>query len=136
MNKAMLIGLALATASVFGCGAGYHAKEVGIESERNKLTLGNVQRSIAKGMTQDKVLESMGSPNIVTTDEQGREVWVYDRFASEVTSSGSSGGVWLVLWADSGSSSATTKTQRSLTVIIKYDADKRIRDVAYHSSSF
>lgn len=119
-----------------GCGGGYHAREVGIEQDRDKLTLGAVQRSISKGMTQDKVVEAMGSPNIVTTDEQGRESWVYDRQATQVVSSGSAGGTWLVFWGDSGASSATSKTQRSLTVVIKYDEAKRVRDVAYHSSSF
>jgi hypothetical protein len=63
-------------------------------------------------------------------------VWVYDKFATDVTYSESGGGVWLVLAGASGSSGAASKTQRTLTIVVKFDADKKVRDFAYHSSSF
>jgi len=87
-------------------------------------------------MSGGQVAEVLGSPNIVSTDENGREVWIYDRFATEVRASESSGGVWLVLGVVGGSSGAATKSTRSLTVVIKFDDSKKVRDVAYHSSSF
>jgi outer membrane protein assembly factor BamE (lipoprotein component of BamABCDE complex) len=96
-------------------------------AEGDRVTVGTVQREVAKGMPGDQVLEALGSPNIVSTDEHGREVWVYDKFASDVVSSGSS---WFV------TAGATSRTQRTLTIIIKYDEDKRVRDIAYHSSRF
>ncbi len=71
--------------------------------------------------------QAMGSPNIVTTDEQSREVWVYDRMATEVVASGSK---WFV------TAGASRTTQRSLTVVIRFDDAKRVREVAYHQSQF
>jgi len=87
-------------------------------------------------MSGGQVAEVLGSPNIVSTDENGLEVWIYDRFATEVRSSESSAGVWLVLGVVRGSSGAATKSTRSLTVVIKFDEGKKVRDIAYHSSSF
>ncbi len=87
-------------------------------------------------MAASQVAEALGSPNIVTTDENGREVWIYDRIASDVTYSNSSGGVWLILGVVGGNSGASSSTQRSLTVIVKFDENKKVRDFAYHSSKF
>jgi outer membrane protein assembly factor BamE (lipoprotein component of BamABCDE complex) len=137
--KSIVLGLALGLVALGGCSAEDHARSVsqddnGVRSDR--LTTGKVQSQIAKGMSGGQVAEVLGSPNIVTTDENGREVWVYDRFATEVRASESSGGVWLVLGVVGGSSGTATKSTRSLTVVIKFDESKKVRDVAYHSSSF
>lgn len=128
----------VATASLLaGCTAGDHAKNLDLDGpSSDKLTAGKVQSQIAKGMTGGQVAEVLGSPNIVSTDENSREVWIYDRFATEVRASESSGGVWLVLGGVRGSSGAASKSTRSLTVVIKFDESKKVRDVAYHSSSF
>lgn len=122
---------------LMGCSADEHAAKVGQDTPgSDKLTTGRVQSQIAKGMSGSQVAESLGSPNIVTTDENGREVWIYDRFATDVKASDSSGGVWLIFAFIGGSSGAATKSTRSLTVVIKFDENKKVRDVAYHSSSF
>ena len=34
-------------------------------------------------MTGGEVAEVLGSPNVVSTDEQGREVWIYDRISTD-----------------------------------------------------
>ena len=44
-------------------------------------------------MSGAKVIETLGSPNIVSTDETRREVWVYDKISTERIYSTSSGGV-------------------------------------------
>lgn len=87
-------------------------------------------------MPSSQVIEALGSPNIVSTDESRLEVWVYDKFATDVTYSNNDGGVWLIFGSVGGSSGATSKTQRTLTIVVKFDADKKVRDFAYHSSSF
>ena len=58
------------------------------EIGEKRLTVGTVQREIQKGMTAAAVAEVLGAPNIVTTDEQRREVWIYDRIATERAYSG------------------------------------------------
>lgn len=99
-------------------------------------------------MSGAEVAQVLGSPNIVSTDEQRREVWIYDKISTETAYSSTSGGVralFLGIGSDVGggvgggygsSSGAVAKTQRTLTVIIKFDNAGRVRDFAYHTSSF
>lgn len=96
------------------------------------LTTGVVQREIRKGMSGAEVAEALGSPNIVTTDEEGREVWVYERFARDVQTKDRGYFVFFVY----GESSSTKGSTRTLTVIIKFDQQKKVRDFAYHASTF
>lgn len=114
----------------------------------DKVTVGKVQREIRVGMNGAEVIQVLGSPNIVTTDEERREVWVYDKFSTETIYSTSNAGVSVLVLAGIGnvlaggapsvsnSSGASSKTQRTLTIIIKFDNDKKVRDFAYHSTSF
>ena len=120
----------------------------GAAASEEDMTLGNVQRRIDVGMSSAEVVERIGSPNIVTTDADRNEVWVYDRFATEAryerTSLGlglliggfssSSGGIGGV--GASRSSGSQSRTQRTLTVVIKFDADQQVRSLAYHASRF
>lgn len=102
----------------------------------DKLTVGKVQKEIRIGMSNADVVAVLGSPNIVTTDDQRRESWVYDKIATNVAYSQSGGGVWLLLGAAQGTTGAASTTQKTLTVIIKFDEHQKVRDFAYHSSSF
>jgi hypothetical protein len=103
-------------------------------------------------MTNSQVIEVLGSPNMVTTDEKRREVWVYDKVATENAYSTSSGGVLALILGGvvggsgaggggvggsySSSAGASSTTQRTLTIIIKYDEENKVRDFAYRQSSF
>jgi len=87
-------------------------------------------------MSSSEVVSILGSPNMVTTDEQRRETWVYDKVATEATSNHAQNGIWLLLFY-SGNSNATSSTnQRTLTIIIKFDNNSKVRDFAYRTSSF
>ncbi len=119
-----------------GCSsASSHLKSVKSDAA-DRITVGKVQREIRIGMPSAQVIEVLGSPNIVSTDENRLEVWVYDKIATDVSYSNSNGGVWLILGAVGGNSGAASTSQRTLTIVIKFDADKKVRDFAYHSSSF
>ncbi len=139
-NPVMLV---IAIILLAGC-ASMHAAEVQKAREADKLTVGTVQREIRVGMSGAQVAEVLGSPNIVTTDEKGREVWVYDRISTEsVYSSGSALILGILTGGSSGggglagqSAGASSTTQKSLTVIVKFDEQKKVRDFAYRSSSF
>jgi outer membrane protein assembly factor BamE (lipoprotein component of BamABCDE complex) len=115
-----------------GCSADYHAGEVQKGVGGDKITVGTVQRQIKVGMSSAEVVEALGSPNVVTTDEQRREVWVYDKIATDVAASS---GYWTIGLVGQ-SAGAASKSQRTLTIVIKFDEDKKVRDFAYHSSSF
>ena len=126
-----------------GC-ASMHAADVQKARETDKLTIGTVQREIHVGMLGAQVAEVLGSPNIVTTDDKGREVWVYDRISTETVYSSSTALILGILTGGSGgggglagqSAGAKSTTQKSLTVIVKFDEQKKVRDFAYRSSSF
>lgn len=100
-----------------------------------KLTVGQVQKEIRIGMSGAEVAQVLGSPNVVTTDELRREVWIYDKIATASINSGYVGGLLtLVFVIPYGYSSSTS--QQTLTVIIKFDEQKKVRDFAYHASRF
>jgi hypothetical protein len=87
-------------------------------------------------MAAAAVAEALGAPSIVTTDAQGREVWIYDRIATERVYFDESGYAGLILVGYGRQGGAATISQRTLTVIVKFDGDKRVRDYAYHASRF
>ncbi len=108
------------------------------------LTVGTAQRKISLGMSGAAVIEALGSPNMVSTDSERREVWVYDKIFTEAISSNVSAGIWLLTLGSStaggggvnGSRNKYQSTQRTLTVIIKFDDQSLVRDFAYHTSRF
>ena len=124
------------------------------DTSGDRVSVGTVQRQIRVGMSGAEVARVLGSPNIVTTDDQRREVWVYDKISTTnvySTSAGSaslSGGTALGLLAvpalvigsfnaqSNGSAGASSTSQKTFTVIIKYDEAGRVRDFAYHTSRF
>lgn len=131
-RTALLFLLLCCTVGTGGCGAAYHSRQVRTAEDANRLTVGTVQREVRKGMSGAEVLEVLGSPNVVSTDESGREVWVYDRFATDAATSQSAG--TLILFG--GGAAASSRTQRTLTIIIKFDDNNKVRDFAYHASRF
>jgi outer membrane protein assembly factor BamE (lipoprotein component of BamABCDE complex) len=110
----------------------------------DRLTVGTVQKEIRIGMSSVEVAEVLGSPNIVQTDAERREVWIYDRISTDVAYSRSGGTIVGLIFGGSGgvlgggsaSSGAESTSQRTLTVIVKFDFESRVRDFAYHSSRF
>jgi outer membrane protein assembly factor BamE (lipoprotein component of BamABCDE complex) len=142
------VAIVAATLPVCGCmSASEHRADVQ-DPAGDRLTVGTVQKEIRIGMSGGEVAGVLGSPNIVSTDEERREVWIYDKVSTEVAYSTSSGGVSaLILGGGSGvgggigatggrSAGAASSTQKTLTVIIKFDQYKKVRDFAYHTSKF
>ncbi|MBL8724995.1 MAG: hypothetical protein JNK49_13175 [Planctomycetes bacterium] len=101
-----------------------------------ELTVGKVQGEIKVGMSSVQVLEVLGAPNIVTTDDERREVWVYDKVSTDRMDAGRSSYGTLLLFGGSQSRRDTSTRQRTLTILIKYDADKKVRDFAYNYTQF
>ncbi len=114
----------------------------------DRVTVGRVQKEIRIGMSGAQVAAVLGSPNIVTTDEQHREVWIYDRFATETVYSTSRGGIGALVLGTTGNATgggvagysqgagASSVSQRTFTVIVKYDKESRVRDFAYRTARF
>ncbi len=122
---------------LLGSGCNSAAKSAAPSTSPNPLTHGAVQLKLQKGVTtQNDVLEAFGAPNITTIDGDGREVWTYRRHAT-VTAGESSSSYFnvLVFGAQSGSGSGSSSSQ-SMTLIIKFDPDKKVSDFQSMSSSF
>ena len=143
-----LISVVLLSVIILGCAsAGDHRRAVQ-DDTGDRITVGTVQKEIRVGMSGAEVAEVLGSPNIVSTDEERREVWIYDKVATDYVQSSSSGGVSALIlgWGDSAgglgsagynsSAGAASRSQRTLTIIIKYDNEGKVRDFAYHTSKF
>ena len=124
--KKVLLAICLATTPLLT------ACTTGDPIHEEQMTVAKAQREIKIGMTSAEVIEVLGSPNMVTTDDKRRETWVYDRVSSNVSKS--SAGVWLLfVGADSVKASSN---QRTLTIIVKFDENNRVRDFAYRTSTF
>lgn len=152
MTKRIIPPLLLSLALLGGCMTTAEHRAAVRDDSGDRLTAGKVQREIKVGMTNAQVVEILGSPNLVSTDEKRREVWVYDKVATESAYSTSSGGVNALILGGAGSgglfggglgggsykqgAGASSTTQRTLTVIIKYDEQGKVRDFAYRQSSF
>ena len=92
--------------------------------ETQKITLGNVQMAVKKGANNADVIGALGSPNIVTTNKDGTETWVYDKITTEAEySQGENTGV----------SVASTRT---MIVVVKYDKFSKVEDVQYRQTSY
>jgi len=130
------VALLAFTLLLAGCGARREANATQAASDGDRMTLGTVQRNIRLGMSATEVLEAMGSPNIVTSGESGTETWVYDKIATDTVHSNSGAWWFVVVSGGDANAGATSESQRTLTVIIKFDERKRVRDLAYHSSRF
>lgn len=105
-------------------------------SSPQNLTVGKVQGEIKVGMPASDVAMILGSPNIVTTDEKRREVWIYDKVSSESVDTQNSFGGSIIILGGSTRQRQRSETQRTLTIIIKYDEEKKVRDFAYNYSQF
>ena len=106
----------------------------------SKLTLGLAQSTVTKGANQTEITKVLGAPNIISMDKQGNETWTYDRISSDAeTSSGSGvgfGALFGWVFAAGRSSASSSKSNRSLTVIITFDKNKNVIDYAYQSLKF
>lgn len=137
-GKVITAGL-FALAAVLAAGAaltGCASREDLHSTQEREMTLGVVQKEIRVGMSQADVAAALGSPNIVTKDAEGDEAWVYDKIATEVSQSSSSGYFTLVLFGAGKSKNYAATTQKTLTVVIKFDKDSKVKNLSYHASKF
>jgi outer membrane protein assembly factor BamE (lipoprotein component of BamABCDE complex) len=128
-NVWVALGLCL---TVFGAGCVHEPAEI----KEDRLTVGKVQGEIKVGMSAAQVAEILGSPNIVTTDENRREVWMYDKVSTDRVDTSRSSFAGLIIVGANARSSSSSQRQRTLTIIIKYDENKKVRDFAYNSTQF
>ena len=89
-----------------------------------KITLGDVQSKIKVGISSAEVINVLSSPNIVSTNKDNTETWVYDKVSvkSEMVAT--------------PNSTSTSKTSKTLIVTIKYNKNKEVESVQYRQTSY
>jgi outer membrane protein assembly factor BamE (lipoprotein component of BamABCDE complex) len=139
---------AIVAAVMAGCTTASQHRQAVDDPVGTELSVGTIQKEIHVGMSGADVAAVLGTPNIVTTDEARREAWIYDRVATTYAYSRSEAGIGALIlgWTSSvagaigpgynSASGATSQTQKTLTVIVKFDDAGRVRDFAYHASKF
>jgi hypothetical protein len=118
-----------------------------------RLSYGAITATVKKGTTtQSDLVTLFGGPNITTLDSDGMETWVYERTASETSTTSQVAvnsqverfdvffGLGLMgKGADASRSSEHTNVAHSiktLTVIIKFNQDKTVQEYSARASYF
>ena len=92
--------------------------------ETQKITLGSVQSQVKKGASSADVINALSSPNIVTSNSDGSETWVYDKLSTEVEAAGGS------------NSGVLVKSTRTMMVVVKFDKNHIVENVQYRQTSY
>lgn len=117
------------------------------------LSYGAITTTIKKNTTtQADLLALFGGPNIATLDSDGTEVWSYDRTASETTTTSQDNvstqakrlDVFFGLGifskgadvSQSSGSATVSHSIKSLTVIIKFNQNKTVKEYSARTSYF
>ena len=117
------------------------------------LSYGGVTSQVQKDRTtQLELVQMFGGPNISTTDAEGTEVWIYERAVTETERRNHSEGYRVAAnlglffspallggggsMDKSGSTSSTSTSFRSLTVIVKFNPNKTVKEYSVRASQF
>lgn len=92
--------------------------------ETQKVTLGNVQRIVKVGASNSEVIDALSSPNIVTSNKDGTETWVYDKVITEAE------------YVQRSNSGVAVKSSRTMIVVIKFDKNSRVENVQYRQTAY
>lgn len=127
--------------------------------QEQELTIGTVQKYIHNGMAQDEVALALGSPNIVTQDANGKETWIYDKISSSIIGRNKNEsaienanairygwhalGTFLTLGLvnrgvrpELRDVAQVVSSQKTLTIIVKFDSSNKVESYTYHMSKF
>lgn len=110
--------------------------------QRDPLSYGAVTAKVRKDeTTQEEIMRLFGAPNITTMNKNGEEVWMYDRISSTTQSDGWSEAQRFSTFFGLKTFSAKQSSRRgsttsTLTVIITFDPNKRVKDYSTRATQF
>ena len=122
MKKIILLFLGMI---ILGCAT---TQDV-VPTQKSNLTVGMIKTKIVEGKsTQNDVIELFGSPNLITTNSEGNEVWTYNKssYNTKETSGSANAGVLgvgaiLGVFGASASSVVSNASTSSLDFIITFN---------------
>jgi len=101
--------------------------------EKSTFTPAVAKQLLQKGVTtQSQVLAQWGSPNMVTRNSAGQEVWSYSKQSFD--SSQKSGGIGFLIGGGSGAVSQSSTS--AFEVLITFDAQGTVQDFNVISSQY
>lgn len=110
-----------------------HCKSLKKAPQKSNLTPGIIKTKIHKGVTsQTDILQLIGSPNIITKNKDGNEVWTYSRQSFDSESEDQ--GFGLILFAKTKAFSSASSN--SFDLIITFDQQNIVKDYSMVSSQF
>lgn len=136
--KALYISIVVIAVGIVGC-VQVPPRGIGTDA-KNPLTTGQIQITLKKDVTtQSEVVEVFGSPNLVSLNADGIEVWTYQRHATVAAASSSSTYGTIILFGGSQNAAGFEQSSRTMTLIIKFkeiNGVKKVVDFSSRSSSF
>lgn len=100
-----------------------------LERQVGNLTFAKVKEVIVEGKTtQAEIIETFGSPNIMTKSQAGLEVWTYSKMSYDSTAG------FRNTWA--GSSAFTASASNTFDLIIKFDDQNVVVEYKVITTSF
>lgn len=109
---------------VTGCQMAPLATIPGRQVETQKITLGSLQSQVREGVSSADVINALGSPNIITSNPDKTETWVYDKIMTESEV------------ASGYQSAVAVKSTRTFIVTVKFDRQNRVSNVSYRQTSY
>ncbi len=101
--------------------------------QKSNLTLGVIKTRIQEGVTsQAEIVRLIGSPNIITKNKEGQEVWTYSRQSFDAESGGFGGGVLIF----GGSQAFSSASSKSFDLIITFNDKNLVQNYSVISSQF
>jgi outer membrane protein assembly factor BamE (lipoprotein component of BamABCDE complex) len=131
-----LVGLSVGIAILSGC-APATAPLATIperQAETRRLAAGAAQM-VKVGMSGADVIAALGSPNVLTNNKEGLETWVYDKISNEYEFVTAQDGGWFFS-PRSQQSGVQVQSQRTLLVVVNFNADRRVKNVQYRQTSY
>jgi len=102
--------------------------------QNDKVSYKKVESSIVRGKTtQNEVIQLMGSPNLVTQNSKGQEVWTYTKKSYNSQTGDVNGGVILSGGTRASSSGSNTA---AFDLILTFDQANIVRDYSVVSAEF
>lgn len=102
-------------------------------TQKSNLTYATVKKNLIKGQTaQSEVIRLLGSPNVISKNRSGNEVWTYSKQSTD-SSSGSFGG-GLIFFG--GSKAVSSNSASTFDLIVTFTKNDIVEDYSVVSSQF
>jgi hypothetical protein len=108
-----------------------------VTTANSSLTQGSIEMYLHSGKTtKPEFLQRFGSPNVVTRDGEGREIWSYQRAMQASEKEGFSSFWTLLLFGQSQDHAGFKNSSTMITLIIKFNSHNIVEDFNSRTSCF